>query len=94
MSEEKVEAKMEELGGNVKEAVGKVTGDKEVETEGQVDQLKGKVKESGKEKRQRKKEFAATKKQIYTIVIPTLIAIFIFIIVYVYIKTRYKQYID
>ena len=44
MSEEKVEAKMEELGGNVKEAVGKVTGDKEVETEGQVDQLKGKVK--------------------------------------------------
>ncbi|KAK5646745.1 hypothetical protein RI129_005209 [Pyrocoelia pectoralis] len=57
-------------------------------------QLKGKVKESGKERRQRKKEFASTKKQIYTIVFPTLVAIFIFIAAYVYIKTRSKQYID
>ncbi|KAK4880545.1 hypothetical protein RN001_008691 [Aquatica leii] len=57
-------------------------------------QAKGKMKESGKEKRQRKKEFATTKKQIYTIVIPTLVAVFIFIIAYVYVKTRSKQYID
>lgn len=44
MSEEKLDAKLEELGGAAKELVGKATGDKEVETEGQVDQIKGKVK--------------------------------------------------
>ncbi|TCD45937.1 CsbD family protein [Streptococcus sp. X16XC17] len=44
MSEEKLDAKMQELGGTAKELVGKATGDKEVETEGQVDQVKGKVK--------------------------------------------------
>lgn len=44
MSKEKLNAKMEELGGAAKEAVGKVTGNKEVETEGKVDQIKGKVK--------------------------------------------------
>jgi len=30
--------------GNVKEAVGKVTGDKRTETEGKTDQVKGKAK--------------------------------------------------
>lgn len=44
MSEKKIDAKMQELGGATKEVVGKVTGDKEVETEGQVDKIKGKVK--------------------------------------------------
>lgn len=44
MSEEKVNAKLEELGGAAKKVVGKVTNDKEIETEGKVDELKGKVK--------------------------------------------------
>lgn len=48
----------------------------------------GKVKESSKEKKQRRKEFAATQKQIKTIVVPGLIVVAIFIIVYVYMKTR------
>ncbi|XP_049822226.1 single-pass membrane and coiled-coil domain-containing protein 4 [Aethina tumida] len=54
----------------------------------------GKQKETAKEKKQRKKEFAETQKQIYTIAIPTLIAVFIFILAYVYIKTRPRSYID
>lgn len=44
MSEEKFNAKVEELVGGAKELVGKVTGDKHTETEGQVEQIKGKVK--------------------------------------------------
>lgn len=58
-------------------------------------QLKGgKVKESAKEKRQRKKEFAETQKQVYQIALPTLVAVFIFVAAYVYIKTRPRNYID
>lgn len=44
MSKEKLDAKMKEFGGAAKEVVGKATGDKKVETEGKVDQIKGKVK--------------------------------------------------
>lgn len=62
---------------------------------GTMRQLKGgKVKESAKEKKQRKKEFAETQKQVYQIALPTLIAVFIFITAYVYIKTRPRNYID
>lgn len=58
-------------------------------------QLKGKVKETAKEKKQRKKEFAETQKQVKTIALPTLIAVFLFIAVYVYLKTRPRtDYID
>lgn len=57
-------------------------------------QLKGKVKETAREKRQRKKEFAETQKQIYTVAFPTLIAVFLFIAAYVYIKTRPKNTYD
>ncbi|MGT2884775.1 CsbD family protein [Streptococcus ferus] len=45
MSEEKFDAKVDQLKGNGKEFIGKVTGDKEVETEGEVDKLVGKAKE-------------------------------------------------
>ncbi|CAG9863178.1 unnamed protein product [Phyllotreta striolata] len=48
----------------------------------------GKTKESSKEKKLRRKEFAETQKQVKTIVVPGLIAIAIFIMAYVYIKTR------
>ncbi|HEL2575197.1 TPA: CsbD family protein [Streptococcus suis] len=44
MSEEKVNAKAEELVGGAKNLVGKVTGNKEVEAEGKVEQLAGKAK--------------------------------------------------
>lgn len=56
-------------------------------------QSKGKVKESNREKKQRKKEFAETKRQVYTIALPTLAVLFLFIAAYVYIKTRNKQYL-
>ncbi|XP_060530768.1 single-pass membrane and coiled-coil domain-containing protein 4 [Cylas formicarius] len=51
-------------------------------------QLKGKVKESSKEKRQRKKEFQELQKQIFTIVLPTLAVVAACIVVYVYYKTK------
>lgn len=54
-------------------------------------QLKGKVKETAREKKQRKKEFAETQKQVYTVALPTVIAVFLFIAAYVYIKTRPKN---
>ncbi|TWT11026.1 CsbD family protein [Streptococcus sp. sy004] len=43
---EKMDSKLEQVAGGVKEAFGKVTGDKKTETEGQVEKLSGKVKES------------------------------------------------
>lgn len=57
-------------------------------------QLKGKVKETAREKKQRKKEFAETQKKVYTVALPTLIAIFLFIAAYVYVKTRPKNQLD
>ncbi|EHJ57737.1 hypothetical protein HMPREF9318_00531 [Streptococcus urinalis FB127-CNA-2] len=45
MSEEKFDAKLDKVFGSLKETVGKVTGDKEVETEGKVEKGSGKVKE-------------------------------------------------
>ncbi|KAJ8951814.1 hypothetical protein NQ318_019787 [Aromia moschata] len=63
---------------------------------GDMRQLKGgKVKESAKEKKQRKKEFAETQKQVYKIALPALVAVFVFIVAYVYMKTRPRSsYID
>ncbi|HGI3753561.1 TPA: CsbD family protein [Streptococcus agalactiae] len=45
MSEEKFDAKVDKVSGSVKESVGKLTGDKDVESEGKVDKLKGHAKE-------------------------------------------------
>lgn len=45
MSEEKFEAKADQLKGSVKEGVGKLTGDKELEAEGTAGKLIGKGKE-------------------------------------------------
>lgn len=53
-------------------------------------QLKGKAKETNKQKKERKKEFLENKEKALTIVLPTLAVIALFIVVYVYIKTRPK----
>ncbi len=44
---DKVKNKLEELGGKVKEAVGKVTGDTSTENEGKRDQAKSNLKDAG-----------------------------------------------
>jgi uncharacterized protein YjbJ (UPF0337 family) len=44
---DKFENKTEELGGKVKEHVGKVTGDSELEAEGHGDQAKSNLKQVG-----------------------------------------------
>ncbi|XP_055908007.1 single-pass membrane and coiled-coil domain-containing protein 4 homolog [Eupeodes corollae] len=51
-------------------------------------QLKGKVKETRKQKKERKLENAEIQKKISTVVLPILGAIVALISVYVYIKTR------
>jgi uncharacterized protein YjbJ (UPF0337 family) len=46
-SEDKAKNKLDEVGGKVKEAVGKVTGDKSTEHEGKRDQTKSNLKDAG-----------------------------------------------
>ena len=46
-AEDKAKNKLDELGGKVKEAVGKVTGDKSTEHEGKRDQTKSNLKDAG-----------------------------------------------
>ena len=46
-AEEKASNKMEDLGGKAKEAVGKVTGNKDTENEGKADQTKSSLKDAG-----------------------------------------------
>ena len=45
--EDKAKNKLDELGGEIKEAVGKVTGDKSTEHEGQREQTKSHLKDAG-----------------------------------------------
>ena len=44
---DKAKNKVEDLGGNAKEAAGKATGDKDTENEGKVDQIKANLKDAG-----------------------------------------------
>jgi uncharacterized protein YjbJ (UPF0337 family) len=44
---DKAKNKAEELGGKTKEAVGKVTGDKDTQNKGKGDQAKSNLKEAG-----------------------------------------------
>lgn len=53
-------------------------------------QLKGKVKETRKEKQERRRDNQEIKNQFPSIVLPTLVVVAIFIILYVYAKTRPK----
>ncbi|MGB9221867.1 CsbD family protein [Mycobacterium sp.] len=46
-AEDKVKNKIEDAGGRAKEAVGKVTGDKDTKNEGRVDQAKASLKDAG-----------------------------------------------
>jgi uncharacterized protein YjbJ (UPF0337 family) len=43
VDEDRVEGSAKNIGGKVKEGVGKVTGDEKLKREGQLDQVKGKV---------------------------------------------------
>ena len=45
MSEEKFDAKLDQASGQVKETVGKATGDKRTESEGKSEKVAGKAKE-------------------------------------------------
>jgi uncharacterized protein YjbJ (UPF0337 family) len=44
---DKAKNKAEELGGKAKEGVGKATGDRSLEAEGNADQVKGNLKQAG-----------------------------------------------
>lgn len=46
-ADDKADHKKEELGGKVKEGVGKATGDEELEAQGRNDQAKSDVKQAG-----------------------------------------------
>lgn len=54
-------------------------------------QLKGKVKETAKEKKERKKEFIENKEKAFTIALPVLGGLFLIIVLLVYFKTRPKE---
>jgi len=51
-------------------------------------QLKGKVKETHKEKRERREDFSKQRERLFTIVVPTLLAISAMITAYVYFNCR------
>ncbi|XP_034232964.1 single-pass membrane and coiled-coil domain-containing protein 4 homolog [Thrips palmi] len=58
-------------------------------------QLKGKVKETNKQKKERKKEFIENKQRVFTIVLPTIGVLFVLMVLYVYFKaSRPKSNID
>jgi len=45
--DEKIDHKLEELGGKAKEKIGEATGDEELEAQGDRDQMKGNLKQAG-----------------------------------------------
>jgi uncharacterized protein YjbJ (UPF0337 family) len=45
--EDKIKNKIEDLGGKAKEAVGRVTGNRDTESEGRGDQAKSSLKDAG-----------------------------------------------
>jgi len=54
-------------------------------------QLKGKVKENAKEKKERKKEFAENRDKAFSVALPILGGLFALIVVLVYVATRPKH---
>lgn len=60
----------------------------------QMRQLKGKVKESHREKRERREDFLKQKNRLFTIVLPTLAVICALIVAYVYINSRPKGVLE
>ena len=59
--------------------------------ETEMRQLKGKIKENAREKRQRKKEF---KEKLFTVVLPTLGIMITLIVAMVYMNSRPKSVIE
>jgi len=53
---DKAKNKAEEVGGKVKEGVGKATGDRSLENQGKVDQTKGNLKQAGEKVKDAVKE--------------------------------------
>ncbi len=53
-------------------------------------QLKGKVKENAREKKERKKEFKENHEKAMTVALPALGVLFLFIVIFVYVNTRPK----
>jgi len=53
-------------------------------------QLKGKTKESAKERKERKKEFAENHEKVMTVALPALGVVFLLVIVFIYLNTRPK----
>ncbi len=56
--EDKIKNTAEDLGGKAKEAAGKVSGDKNVEAEGKVDQVSAEIKEKVSEFTDKAKDMA------------------------------------
>ncbi|MGZ4625387.1 MAG: CsbD family protein [Kineosporiaceae bacterium] len=46
-TDDKVDNKLEELGGKAKEGVGRATGDEELQAQGEGDQMKSNLKQAG-----------------------------------------------
>ena len=46
-AEDKAKNKIDEIGGKVKQAIGKITGDESTENEGKGDQMKSNLKDAG-----------------------------------------------
>ena len=46
-TDDKIDNKMEELGGKAKEGVGRATGDEELQAQGEGDQAKSNIKQAG-----------------------------------------------
>ena len=57
-------------------------------------QLKRKIKENAREKRQRKKEFKENKDKLFTVVLPTLGVLVALIVAMVYMNSRPKSVIE
>ena len=53
-------------------------------------QLKGKVKESAREKKERKKEFMENKERAFSVALPVLGVLFLSVVVFVYLNSRPK----
>ena len=53
-------------------------------------QLKGKVKENKKQKKERKEDFVKQRDRVFTVVLPTLMVIFAIIVAYVFLNSRPK----
>ena len=62
--------------------------------ETEMRQLKGKIKENAREKRQRKKEFKENKDKLFTVVLPTLGVMIALIVAMVYMNSRPKSVIE